>query len=59
MTRAALEHIIRAAGTIANVDDATVIESQAVLGEFPDAASELLVSNEADVFPSHHLNEAN
>jgi hypothetical protein len=54
MTRAQLEHIIRAAGTIADVDDITVIGSQAVLGEFPDAPAELLVSNEADVFPSQH-----
>jgi Nucleotidyltransferase of unknown function (DUF6036) len=54
MTRAALEHIIRAAGTIANVDDVTVIGSQAVLGAFPEAPEELLVSNEADVFPTHH-----
>jgi hypothetical protein len=54
MTRAALEHIIRAAGTIANVDDVTVIGSQAVLGAFPDAPAELLVSNEAYVFPTHY-----
>jgi hypothetical protein len=51
MTRAQLEHIIRAAGTIADTDDLVVIGSQAVLGEFPDAPAELLVSNEADVFP--------
>lgn len=51
MTRAELEHIIRAAGTIADVEDLVVIGSQAVLGEFPDAPAELLVSNEADVFP--------
>jgi len=54
MTRAQLEHIIRAAGTIADVDDITVIGSPAVLGEFPDAPAELLVSNEAEVFPSQH-----
>ena len=54
MTRAQLEHIIRAAGSIADVDDITVIGSQAVLGEFPDAPAELLVSNEADVFPSQY-----
>jgi hypothetical protein len=51
MTRAQLEHIIRAAGTIADTEDLIVIGSQAVLGEFPDAPQELLVSNEADVFP--------
>jgi hypothetical protein len=51
MTRAQLEHVIRAAGTIADTDDLVVIGSQAVLGQFPDAPPELLVSNEADVFP--------
>jgi hypothetical protein len=54
MTRAQLEHIIRAAGTIADVEDLIVIGSQAVLGEFPDAPPELLVSHEADVYPPLH-----
>jgi hypothetical protein len=51
MTRADLEHIIRAAGMIADVNDIVIVGNQAVLGEFPDAPAELLVSNEADVFP--------
>jgi hypothetical protein len=51
VTRAQLEHIIRAAGTIADDNDVVVIGSQAVLGEFPNAPKELLVSNEADVYP--------
>ena len=51
MTRAQLEHIIRAASAIADTQDLVVIGSQAVLGQFPDAPGELLVSNEADVFP--------
>jgi hypothetical protein len=51
MTRPQLEHIIRAAGTIADTGDVVVIGSQSVLGEFPDAPSELLVSNQAYVFP--------
>jgi hypothetical protein len=54
MTRADLEHIIRAAGMIADVSDIVVIGSQAVLGEFPEAPEELRVSNEADVFPRQH-----
>jgi hypothetical protein len=54
MTRPQLEHVIRAAGTIADVEDLIVIGSQAILGEFPDAPEELLVSNEADVYPSLH-----
>jgi hypothetical protein len=49
MTRDQLEHVIRAAGTIANVDDVIIIGSQAILGQFPGAPGELLVSNEADV----------
>ena len=51
MTRAQLEHVIRASGIIADIDDIVVIGSQAILGEFPNAPAELLVSNEADVFP--------
>lgn len=54
MTRAELEHIIRAAGTIADDPDVVVIGSQAVLGQFPDAPAELLVSREADVLPQNH-----
>lgn len=53
MTRSNLEHIIRAAGTIADDADIVVIGSQAVLGQFPNAASELLVSMEADVWPQN------
>jgi hypothetical protein len=51
MTRSNLEHIIRAAGTIADDPDIVVIGSQAVLGQFPQADAELLVSMEADVYP--------
>jgi hypothetical protein len=54
MTRNQLEHIIRAAGTIADTEDLVVIGSQAVLGQFPATPAELLVSNEADVFPSRN-----
>ncbi len=54
MTRRELEHVIRAAGTIADVKDLIVIRSQSVLGQFPDAPAELLVSKEADVFPRDH-----
>lgn len=51
MTRSQLEHIIRAAGTIADDDDVVVIGSQAILGKFPLAPAELLVSQEAEVYP--------
>ena len=51
MTREELEHIIRAAETIADVEDLIVIGSQAVLGKFPNATPELLISNQAGIFP--------
>ena len=54
MTRLQLEHLIRAAGMIADVDDIIVVGSQAILGQFPNAPSELLVSMEADLYPRTH-----
>ena len=51
MNRVQLEHIIRAAAANADVRDVVIIGSQAILGQFPDAPGELLVSMEADVFP--------
>jgi hypothetical protein len=54
MKRSELEHIIRAAGSIANDSEIVVIGSQSILGQFPDAPASLLVSAEADVFPMHH-----
>jgi hypothetical protein len=53
-----LEHVIRAAGVIADVEDLVVIGSQAILGQFPGAPAELLVSNEADVFPKAYPERA-
>jgi hypothetical protein len=54
MTRDQLEHVIRAAATIADDDEIVVVGSQAILGEFPDAPDELLRSMEADVWPRNH-----
>ena len=54
MKRGQLEHVIRAAAAITNHTDIVVVGSQAVLGQFPDAPPELLVSIEADVFPKDH-----
>ncbi len=54
MNRDELEHIIRAAATIADDDEFIVIGSQAILGQFPDAPEELRISNEADVWPRTH-----
>ncbi len=43
--RAQLEHVIRAAAAIVDDAEIVVVGSQAVLGQFPDAPPELLVSN--------------
>jgi len=51
MKRHELEHIIRAATRIANEYELVVLGSQSILGAFPHAAQELLVSMEADVYP--------
>jgi hypothetical protein len=51
MTRAQLEHIIRAAGAVTDARDLVAIGSQAVLGQFPNAPAEFLVSHKADIFP--------
>ena len=46
-----MEHIIRVSGAIADTDDIIVIGSQSILGQFPNAPSELRISMEADVYP--------
>jgi len=48
-----LEHIIRASAQIADDDEIIIIGSQAILGQFPDAPADLLISVEADVFPKN------
>jgi hypothetical protein len=58
MKRSELEHLIRAAGTIAEDDEIIIIGSQSILGEFPDAPQSLLVSTEADLFPRNHPERA-
>lgn len=50
MQRHQLEHIIRAAAGITGAPELVIVGSQAVLGQFPNAPAELLVSIEADVF---------
>jgi hypothetical protein len=50
MQRPQLEHIIRAAAGITGAQEFVIVGSQAVLGQFPDAPAELLVSIEADMF---------
>ena len=51
MRRSDLEHLIRAAGRIANEHDLVIIGSQAILGQFPDAPAALVRSMEADLYP--------
>jgi hypothetical protein len=58
MTRAELEHLVRAAAEIASDDELVVIGSQAILGQFPDAPASLRVSVEADLFPKNHPERA-
>lgn len=59
MKRIDLEHIIRAAGSIADDDEIVVVGSQAILAQFPNAPSDLLRSMEADIFPKKkpHLSD--
>jgi hypothetical protein len=58
VNRAQLEHVIRAAATIAGDDEIVVIGSQAILGRHPDAPGELLVSADVDLYPRHHPERA-
>lgn len=51
MNRSQLEHLIRAAASIADDSDIVVIGSQAILGQHPNAPASLLRSMEADVYP--------
>lgn len=51
MKRSDLEHLIRAAGAIAEASEVVVIGSQAILGQFPDAPPTLLRSMECDLYP--------
>jgi hypothetical protein len=54
VTRAQLEHLLRAAADIAEDDEIVVLGSQAILGQFPDAPAALRVSVEADLYPRNH-----
>lgn len=54
MRRVELEHVLRAAATVAEDDEIVVVGSQAILGEFPDAPDSLLISREADLYPRNH-----
>jgi hypothetical protein len=58
VTREQLEHILRAAGDIADDDEIVVIGSQAILGQFPDAPASMRISVEADLFPFNYPERA-
>ena len=58
MTRSELEHVIRAAGAIADDPQIVVIGSQSVLGQFPNAPAALRASMEADVYPRNRPERA-
>jgi hypothetical protein len=53
-----LEHIIRAAAVIADDDELVIIGSQSILGAYPAAPEELLVSAEADLYPKNYPERA-
>ena len=52
MKRLELEHLIRAAGSIADSPELIIIGSQALLATFPEPPAELPASVEADLFPA-------
>ena len=54
MNRAQLEHVIRAAASIADDPEVVVIGSQAILGRHPDAPASLCVSEDVDLYPRNH-----
>lgn len=57
MNRDEFEHVIKAAAHVVS-DEIVVIGSQAILAEFPQAPTELLVSMELDVYPLAHPDRA-
>lgn len=58
MRRRDLEHLIRAAGAVAEVRTLVILGSQSILGAFPDPPTELLVSQEVDTYPLEHPERA-
>ena len=53
MNRKQLEHVLRAAGDIADDDELIVIGSQSILGAVPNAPDSLRVSMEVDLYPKN------
>lgn len=54
MTRAQLEHLIRASSVIADDEELVIIGSQAILASTGPIPAELTVSREADLWPKNH-----
>ncbi len=54
MNRIQLEHVIRAAASIANDREIVVVGSQAILGRYPDAPPSLCISDDVDLYPRNH-----
>ena len=50
VTRDQLEHALRAVKTVTGESEFVIIGSQAILGQFPNAPEELLVSQEIDIY---------
>lgn len=57
MTREELEHVLRASAAI-TTDHSFVVGSQSVLLTYPNAPTELLMSNELDLYPAMHPERA-
>jgi hypothetical protein len=57
VTRAELEHAIRAACDVAGDDEVIVFGSQAILAKWPDAPEPLRMSIEVDMVPKNHPGE--
>lgn len=53
MNRSQLEHIIRAAGDIADDNEIIILGSTAVLGQYPALPEQVIRSVEADIFPKN------
>lgn len=54
MRRDELEHLLRAAGAVADEDTLIVVGSQSILGTYPHAPADALKSMEADLIPTRH-----
>jgi hypothetical protein len=53
MNRSQLEHMIRAAGSIADDKEIVILGSTSIPAQFPGFPESLLLSIEADVFPKN------